>query len=123
MRQPHAIAKAETVRGNPARLGRSVHAVPRQGAGTGRAGGAAAPRPQRASLAPPAETLLSWEIETLTGVWRGSGSRSSPLVDAFVVSMCSTLGRPGWLVAVSMPPRERPTPGNIYPARKARSSA
>jgi hypothetical protein len=34
-------------RGNAARLGRSVHAVPRQDAGTGRAGGAAAPRPRR----------------------------------------------------------------------------
>ena len=37
-----AIAKAETVRGNAARLGRSAHAVPRQDTGTGRAGGAAA---------------------------------------------------------------------------------
>src|SRR4051794_8160473 len=54
-----------TVRGNAARLGPSVHAVPRQDAGPGRAGGVAVPRPSRAcgahgrSASAPRRTSLS----------------------------------------------------------------
>ena len=51
VRQPQAIAKAETVSGNAARAGSERPPVPMQDAGTGPAGGAAAPRPSRQRLA------------------------------------------------------------------------
>jgi hypothetical protein len=45
---PAGDAKAEGMRGNAARAGQSAHAAATQAAGTGRAGGADAPRPERA---------------------------------------------------------------------------
>jgi hypothetical protein len=97
-----AIAKAETVRGNAARPGRSVPAVPRQDAGTGRAGGAAAPRPERSR----STRLRDARIRSRKRKWPGRGSSSRHVE------------RGAWFEFVRLPPGCCGTSGAARPRRR-----